>query len=52
MTNPTTYLLEDMNGQPIKGGFYKQRLQKVVNTNVYLVEKVLHSKKGRLKVRW
>ena len=28
MTNPVTYLIKDLNNNPIKGSFYKQELQK------------------------
>lgn len=52
ITNPTTYLLEDMQGQPIKGGFYEEELQKAANPNVYLIEKILQRKQNKLKVRW
>lgn len=51
-TNPPTYLLEDLNGRPIKGGFYREELQKTANPNIYLVEKVLRRKRGKLLVRW
>lgn len=46
-TNPVTYLLEDMKGNPIKGGFYEQEIQKAKYSDVYLVERVLR-KKGNM----
>lgn len=52
ITNPTTYLLEDMQGQPIKGGFYQEELQKTANPNIYLIEKILQRKHNKIKVRW
>lgn len=52
ITNPVTYLLEDMIGAPIKGGFYEQELQKTNNPDVYLVEKVLRRKGNKVYVKW
>ena len=36
ITSPTTYLLKDMQGHPIKGYFYENKLQKTNNPNIYL----------------
>lgn len=52
ITNPTTYLLEDLEGRPIKGGFYTEEIQKVVNPDVFLVEKVLRRKGNKVLIRW
>ena len=52
VTNPTTYLLEDMYGQPIKGCFYEMELQKTKYPDVYLVEKVLKKKGKKIFVKW
>ncbi|KAK5637971.1 hypothetical protein RI129_012266 [Pyrocoelia pectoralis] len=52
ITNPVTYLLEDMKGKPILGGFYEQELQKVKYPDVYLVEKVLRRKNNKVYVKW
>lgn len=56
ITNPTTYLLEDMNGLPIAGGFYGYELQKTNNPDIYLVERITGRRKLKgkvqLKVRW
>ncbi|XP_072766482.1 uncharacterized protein [Anoplolepis gracilipes] len=38
-TNPATYLLKDLRGNPVTGGFYKYELHNVANPDVYLVEK-------------
>ncbi|EFA12198.1 Putative uncharacterized transposon-derived protein F54H12.3-like Protein [Tribolium castaneum] len=51
-TNPRTYLLQDVSGETIRGGFYTEELQKVKYPNVYLVEKVLRKKGNRLFVKW
>lgn len=52
VTNPVTYLLEDMKGDPIKGGFYEEELQKAADPDIYLVEKVLRKKGNKVLVRW
>ncbi|XP_072395128.1 uncharacterized protein [Diabrotica undecimpunctata] len=50
--NPITYLLEDMQGAPISGGFYEEELQKTSNPDIYLVEKVLRQKDNKMYVKW
>lgn len=52
ITNPITYLLEDMQGQPISGAFYEEELQKTKNPDIYLVEKVLKKKGKKMYVKW
>lgn len=56
INKPVTFLLEDMNGQPIKGCFYQQELQKTKLSDIYLVEKVIkqRTKNGvkQVLVRW
>ena len=52
LTNPTTHLIEDNQGRPVKGGFYNQELQKVQHPNIYLVEKVLRKRGNRSYVKW
>jgi hypothetical protein len=42
ITNPVTYLLEDYQGDQISGGFYEFELQKVNDSQAYLVEKILN----------
>ncbi|XP_054015809.1 uncharacterized protein LOC128896469 [Hylaeus anthracinus] len=50
-TNPATYLLKDVYGKPIAGGFYEHELQCVADTDVYLVE-VLRRKGNKVYVKW
>lgn len=50
-TNPTTYLLRDINNKDILGGFYKE-LEKVKYPNVYLVEKIFKRRGNQLFVKW
>ncbi len=52
ITNPTTYLLEDLQGQPISGGFYEEELQKTKQPDVFLVEQVLLKKGNKMLVKW
>lgn len=56
ITNPPTYLLESLEGQPIKGCFYEAELQKTSSPDVYLVEKVLRKRRqnhtDQLFVKW
>ena len=40
MTNPETYLIKDLNNNPIKGSFYKQELQKT-NQEIFRISKVI-----------
>lgn len=51
-TNPTTYLLKDENNKDILGGFYKEQLEKVKYSDVYLVEKVLKKRGDNVYVKW
>ena len=53
-SSPVTYKIKDWNGDPIKGIFYKQELQKVSvgKKRTYLIEKVLKRKKGWVYVKW
>ncbi|XP_053987956.1 uncharacterized protein LOC128881193 [Hylaeus volcanicus] len=51
-TNPATYLLKDVYGKPIAGGFYEHELQRVADADVYLVKKVLRRKGNKVYVKW
>ena len=51
-TRPITYEIEDLNGVPVKGGFYAQELQKTRYKDIYLVEKVIKRDKDRVFVKW
>lgn len=56
ITNPSTYLLESLEGQPIKGCFYEAELQKTNSPGIYLVEKILRQRRknhnDQLFVKW
>ena len=51
-TYPTTYILEDYHGNPIKGGFYDEELSKTQFPNTYLVEKILKTTGEKVYVKW
>lgn len=52
-TNPVTYLLEDYNGDVIKGAFYQLELTPAKYDDVFLVEKILKTRKnGDRLVKW
>jgi len=51
-TFPVTYLLEDYQGNHIKGGFYENELQETRFPDIFLVEKVLKTSGNRAFVKW
>jgi len=51
-TNPATFILEDSRGNPIAGGFYEYKLQRVANPDVYLVEKIIRKYGDNVYVKW
>ena len=50
-TVPWTYVISDLNGEPITGTFYEKELQKT-NQNKYRIEKVIKRKGDKLYVKW
>lgn len=53
-TVPPTYGIEDLSGEPIKGRFYAQELQKIVKPvdEVYTVEKIVKTRKRAGKIEY
>lgn len=51
-TDPVTYLLDDWAGNEIKGSVYAEEMQKVKHPDIYLVEKILRKKNGKVYVKW
>jgi len=51
-TYPVTYEKQDYMGIPINASFYKEELQKVINKNAFLVEKILKRKNNQVLVKW
>ena len=52
MTNPVTYLIKDLNNNPIKGSFYKQELQKTTGQEIFRISKVIKKKHSKALVSW
>ena len=50
-TVPWTYVISDLNGEPIFGSFYKKELQKT-SQEKFRIEKVLKRKGDKLYVKW
>ena len=50
-TNPITYKIKDLNGEPIKGTFYREELQKT-DQEVYRIKKVIRKTKDKALVKW
>ena len=50
-TVPWTYVIGDLNGEPIVGSFYEKELQKT-SQEKFRIEKVLKRKGDKLYVKW
>ena len=50
-TAPWTYLINDLNGEEIKGSFYEKELQKT-NQKELRIERVIKKKGDKLYVKW
>ena len=50
-TVPWTYVISDLNGEPISGSFYEKELQKT-SQEKFRMEKVLKRKGDKLYVKW
>ena len=50
-TVPWTYLINDLNGEEIKGSFYEKELQKT-NQKEFRIEKVIKKKGNKVYVKW
>lgn len=51
-TKPITYLIDDMENNPVRGCFYTEELQKTNYPSVYLINKIIRKKKDRMLVNW
>ena len=51
-THPYVYRLHDQSGENILGTFYEQEMQKVRDTDVYRIEKIMKKQGRRALVRW
>ena len=50
-TVPWTYVVSDLNGEEITGGFYEKELQKN-KSRQFRIEKILKRKGDKLYVKW
>ena len=50
-TIPRTYVISDLNGQPIAGSFYEKEFQKT-SQEKFRIEKVLKRKVDQMYVKW
>ena len=50
-TNPITYSVKDLIGEPVKGTFYEQELQATVQ-EIFRVEKFIRRAGNRACVKW
>ena len=50
-TDPITYKIRDLNGEEIKGTFYKEELQKADQT-IFRIGKVIRKTKDKALVKW
>ena len=50
-TDPWTYAISDLNGEPITGSFYEKELEKT-NQEKFRIEKVLKRKGDILYAKW
>ena len=50
-TAPWTYVISDLNGEPITGSFYEKELQKT-SQEKFRTEKVIKRKVNKLYVKW
>ena len=50
-TVPWTYVISDLNGEPITGSFYEKELQKT-SQEKFKIEKVIKRKGDKLYVKW
>ena len=50
-TVPSTYIIDDLNGEKIIGAFYEKELQKI-DQQEFRIEKVIKKKDDKLYVKW
>ena len=50
--NPIVYKVKDLADEEIRGTFYEQELQKVIDTGYYPIEKILKQRRKNGKVQY
>ena len=51
-TRPVTYKLEDYRGRPLLGGVYSEEISRTSHPDIYLVEKILERRRGKVFVKF
>lgn len=51
-SDPTRYQLKDVTGEPLKGSFYEQELQKTKHGDIWLVDEVKKTRKRKGKTEY
>lgn len=51
-TNPTTYVLEDSNGDEVAGAVYAEDILAVKYPDIYLIEKIVKRRGNNVYVKW
>ena len=50
-TVPSTYEINDLNGEEVVGNFYEKELQKI-NRKQFRIEKIIKRKRNKLYLKW
>ena len=48
---PSTYEINDLNGEEVVGNFYEKELQKI-NRKQFRIEKIIKRKRNKLYLKW
>lgn len=51
-TSPVQYILKDFENKILPKGFYRAELTKVLNKDIYLIEKILKKKNKKMLVKF
>ena len=51
-TVPWTYVITELNGEPLAGSFYEKELKKKTNQKDFRIEKIIKRKGDKLYVKW
>jgi len=51
-TCPVTYILKNVKGDLLEGGYYNEELQKTTLKDTYMVDKIVRRRGNRVLVKW